>query len=65
MSAGDFDYSGRAFIEALGADAMEQIRQSVAAAPAPDAEVVERLRAIFAPTVARLSRNAAVSAEAA
>lgn len=65
MTAELFDYSEQAFTEALGADVMEQIRQSVAAALPPDAEVVERLRAIFAPTVARLSRNAAVSAEAA
>jgi len=65
MSAEGSDYSERAFTEALGDDVMELIRQSVAGAPPADAEVVERLRAIFAPAVARLSRNVAVGAEAA
>lgn len=65
MSAEGFDYSEQAFTEALGADVMEQIRASVAAAPPPGPLLVERLRTIFAPTVDRLSHVDAVGAEAA
>lgn len=55
------DYSVKAFEQALGAAVMEQIRQSVAAAPPPKPEQIERLRTIFAPTVARLSQRTPVS----
>lgn len=55
MSAGTFDYSVESFTAVLGAEVMEQIRASVAAAPAPKPEQVERLRTIFAPTVAELT----------
>lgn len=50
------DYSEESLTLALGADVMEHIRRSVANAPAPKPEQVERLRTIFAPTVARLSQ---------
>lgn len=63
MSDDTFDYSEQAFTDALGADVMEHIRQSVAAAPPPKPEQVERLRTIFAPTVAALT--AAEEAQAA
>lgn len=61
----DFDFSVESFTEALGADVMEHIRQSVAAAPAPGPELVERMRSILAPAVARLSQHEAEHAEAA
>lgn len=48
MSAKHFDYSPEAFTAVLGADAMEHIRSSVAAAPPAGPELVERLRPIFA-----------------
>lgn len=53
-----FDYSEKAFTEALGADVMDHIRRSAAAAPPPSPEVVEQLRTIFAPSVALLSTRA-------
>lgn len=55
MSADAFDYSAESFTAVLGADVMQQIRASVAAAPAPKPEQVERLRTIFAPAVAELT----------
>lgn len=60
MTADTFDYSVESFTEALGADVMEHIRQSAAAAPAPNPEQVERMRTIFAGVVAELSQPAAV-----
>jgi len=65
MSIESFDYSERAFTEALGTDVMEQIRQSVTAAPPPGPLLVERIRTIFAPTVERLSHADTVGVEAA
>lgn len=54
MSADDFDFSPEAFMAALGADVMERIDRSVAAAPPPGPLLIERLRSIFAPAVNRL-----------
>lgn len=48
MRTPDFDYSPEAFEAALGADVMDHIRRSVAAAPPPSPELIERLRPIFA-----------------
>lgn len=53
MSTEAFDYSPEAFAAALGDGVMSQIRASVAAAPPPSPEQVERLRAIFAPALVR------------
>lgn len=59
VPAEPFDYSEKAFTEALGADVMDHIRRSAAAAPPPSPEAVEQLRTIFAPSVALLSTRAA------
>jgi hypothetical protein len=44
----------------LGADGVAEIRRRVAAAPPPPPELIEELRRIFAPALARLRAERAV-----